>query len=85
MIELLLHKDELKMNLIRLIVIALIIYLVIQIFKRWAANKNSTLSTSKETKMVRCKVCQLHIPENEALQRAGNFYCSQEHLEEKQD
>ena len=73
------------MNLIRLIVIALIIYLVLQIFKRWAANKNSTTSTLEATKMVRCKICQLHIPENEALQRGGEFYCSQEHLEEKQD
>ena len=80
-----LHKDELNMNLIRLIVIALIIYLVFQIFKRWAANKSSTTPTPKETKMVRCKICQLHIPENEALQRNGEFYCSQEHLEEKQD
>lgn len=73
------------MNLIRLIVIALIIYLVFQIFKRWAANKSATTSTPKVTKMVQCKVCQLHIPENEALQRNGEFYCSQEHLEEKQD
>lgn len=71
------------MNLIRLIVIALIIYLVLRIFKNWSANKKSTISKPEETKMVRCKVCQLHIPENEALQKAGEFYCSQEHLEEK--
>jgi len=80
-----LHKDELNMNLIRLIVIALIIYLVFQIFKRWAASKSSTTSMPTETKMVQCKVCQLHIPENEALQRNGEFYCSQEHLEKNQD
>ncbi len=80
-----LHKDKANMNLIRLIVIALIIYLVLQIFKRWAANKKSATSTLEATKMVRCEICQLHIPENEALQRAGKFYCSQEHLEEKQD
>lgn len=73
------------MNLIRLIVIALIIYLVFRIFKRWAANKNMNRPTLKETKMVQCKVCQLHIPENEALHHNGKFYCSQEHLEEKQD
>lgn len=73
------------MGLIRIIVIALIIYLLLQIFKRWAANKKSASSHSEETKMVRCKVCQLHIPENEAIQQAGDFYCSQEHLEEKQD
>ena len=76
------------MNLIRLLVIALIVYLVIQIFKRWAANKNLQANARQkiqdEQKMVQCEVCQLHIPENEALQRDGKFFCSQEHLE-KQD
>lgn len=76
------------MNLIRLIVIALIIYLVIQIFKRWAANKRSTPSSSQQNndnKMVKCETCHLHIPESDALQKNGQFFCSQEHLESKQD
>lgn len=76
------------MNLIRLIVIALIIYLVIQIFKRWAANKRSTSSSSQQNngnKMVKCETCHLHIPESDALQKNGQFFCSQEHLESKQD
>ena len=75
------------MNLIRLIVIALIIYLVIQIFKRWAANKNAAASKqqSLQENMVRCETCQLHILENEALQKNGKFYCCQDHLEGKQD
>ena len=71
------------MSLIRLIVIALIIYLLIQIFKRWAANKNSASSEQQQssTTMVQCKTCQLHIPENEALQKDGEYYCSQAHLD----
>jgi len=71
------------MNLIRFIVIALIVYLVIQIFKRWAANKKSVSNShlEKEKKMVKCKVCQLHIPESEALRKDGDYFCSQEHLE----
>lgn len=75
------------MSLIRLIVIALIIYLLIQIFKRWSANKNNLPSTQEDnsTKMVQCKTCQLHIPENEAFKKDGEFYCSQAHLEGKQD
>lgn len=77
------------MNLIRLLVIALIVYLVIQIFKRWAANKKlqsgARQKIQEEQKMVRCDVCQLHIPEKEALQHDGKFYCSQEHLNHKQD
>jgi len=77
------------MNLIRLLVIALIIYLIIQIFKRWAANKNAQSNSHQknldEEKIVACDVCQLHIPENEALQKDGKFYCSQEHLDHKPD
>ena len=75
------------MSLIRLLVIALIIYLLIQIFKRWAANKNNSSQKlqDKSTKMVQCKTCQLHIPENEALEKDGEYYCSQAHLEGKQD
>jgi len=72
------------MNLIRLLVIALIIYLVFHMFKRWAANKKQKKPTKVEhIKMVRCNVCQLHLPESDALQKDGQFYCSQEHLENK--
>jgi len=72
------------MSLIRLIVIGLIIYLLIQIFKRWSASKNShTLKKQAEhSQMVRCDICQLHVPENEALEKNGKFYCSQAHLEQ---
>lgn len=73
------------MNLIRFIVIALIIYLVIQIFKRWAATKNSTSSSQQEKEMVRCHICHLHIPADEALEKEGLFFCSQEHLENNKD
>lgn len=75
------------MSLIRLIVITLIIYLVIQIFKRWSANKKSqtSMQQAKSQKMVQCEVCQLHIPENEALEKDGQFYCSQKHLDSNND
>ena len=73
------------MNLIRFIVIALIIYLVIQIFKRWAANKESLKPSLQEKEMVRCHICQLHIPADEALEKEGLFFCSQEHLENNKD
>lgn len=74
------------MSLIRLIVIALIVYLVIQIFKRWAANKkrNASPSMDKQKNMVKCDVCQLHIPEEDALQRDNKYFCSQAHLDSDQ-
>lgn len=75
------------MSLIRLIVIALIIYLLVQIIKRWAANKKSQTSArqKKSTKMVQCETCQLHVPEDEALKLDGKFYCSQAHLNGNHD
>lgn len=71
------------MNLIRLLVIGLIIYLLLQIFKRWSANKNSKVSKKhvEQSQMVCCDICQLHVPENEALQKNGKFYCSQDHYD----
>lgn len=75
------------MNLIRILVIALIVYLVIQIFKRWAANKQSASPSysEKEKQMVKCEVCQLHIPQSDAIEKNGHFFCSQEHLDSKPD
>lgn len=71
--------------MIRLIVIALIIYLSLKIFKRWAENKKTqTQQQTLEKDMVRCEVCQLHVPENEALQYDGKYYCSQKHLDQRQ-
>lgn len=81
-------KDK-YMNLIRILVIALIVYLVIQIFKRWAAGKQSASPShsekEKEKQMVKCEVCQLHIPQSDALEKNGHFFCSKEHLDSNQD
>lgn len=73
------------MGLIRIIIIALIVYLVIQIFKRWAANKNIQTAQKNEQQklMVKCDVCQLHIPKSEALQKDGKYFCNQEHYDQE--
>lgn len=75
------------MILIRFIIIALIIYLLIQIFKRWSAkmNESSAEKMVQDKKMVRCDICRLHVPENEALEKNGTYYCCQEHYEQKKD
>ena len=72
--------------MVRILVIALIIYLLIRIFKGWAANNKSTANNrSKEEKMVRCEVCQLHVPENEAISDNGKYYCCSEHYNNRKD
>jgi len=73
------------MGLIRIIIIALIVYLVIQIFRRWVASKNiQTVQKDEQQKlMVKCDVCQLHIPKSEALQKNGKYFCNQEHYNQE--
>ncbi|MFO7592874.1 MAG: PP0621 family protein [Pseudomonadota bacterium] len=73
------------MNLIRLIVIGLIVWLLYRMFYR-LLNKPKTQekgkikqSASSPGKMVKCAHCGIHIPAEEALERDGHFYCSPEH------
>ena len=75
------------MNIIRLLTIAIIVYLVIRLYKQWSANKKICNSTKKgqEENMVRCEVCQLHISEKEALKHKDKYYCSQQHLDQQSD
>lgn len=72
------------MNLIRLIVIALIIYLFYRMYKSWSINKNLSSERRKELakNIVACKICSLHIPENEAISLDGKYFCSKLHLEQ---
>ena len=51
----------------------------------WRRINNPASRTSSKTEdtqvMVRCAQCNLHILQREALERSGNWYCSQQHLE----
>ncbi|MGB0722060.1 MAG: PP0621 family protein [Gammaproteobacteria bacterium] len=35
-------------------------------------------------RMVKCRVCGLHVPQSRAISRDGRFYCGTEHLEQDQ-
>lgn len=69
------------MNLVRLIIIALVIWLVVRMLRRYldkpTPSSNDRGATPK--KIVRCAHCGLHIPEAEAVHSAGRDYCSLEH------
>ena len=67
----------------RTLVIIIILALVIMIAKRLLARpKTPVKRKSTSEHMVQCANCGIYIPEQEALQRAGRFYCSQAHLDE---
>jgi len=73
------------MNLFRIILIALAVWIIIRIWQNHRA-KSKTLGQKPADKaistMVPCAVCAMHIPDSEALKRDGKFYCSQQHLDE---
>ncbi|NOZ36930.1 MAG: hypothetical protein GXP11_02465 [Gammaproteobacteria bacterium] len=73
------------MGLVRLVVILIIAWLIYSTTRRWLASldqkwdqKKSGRSEKIET-MVSCAYCGLHVPQNEALQAQGKYYCSSEH------
>lgn len=67
----------------RTLVIIIVLALVIMIARRLLARpKTPVKRKSTSEHMVQCANCGIYIPEQEALQRAGRFYCSQAHLDE---
>lgn len=71
------------MNLIRLLILALIVWLIYRMVQRMLSKPRAGKPRSPElgTRMVRCAHCGIHIPENEALHRDGQPYCCEEHRE----
>jgi len=66
------------MRILILIAIGLLIYVIIGNLLR--KSRRSALPPVMG-EMVRCDHCGLHILETEALKKAGQYYCCQEHLE----
>ena len=75
------------MTLIRILIIALVVWLLLRMIQNWARRSRLNQKGNKpqiET-VVRCRHCGLHIPKHEALESDNNYYCSQEHLRLHQD
>jgi uncharacterized protein len=52
------------------------------LFKKLRKPKNSLdQNPPSGSKMLACSVCDMRIPENEAIIQNGKVYCSKEHLE----
>lgn len=48
-----------------------------------SSNTESGASKGVEAEqMVPCQHCGVHLPQTEALEDAGSFYCSQQHIDE---
>ena len=68
----------------RTLVIIIVLVLIVIIAKRLLQKPPTPArrSQKKNERMVQCASCGIYIPEQEALQRAGHYYCSQKHLDE---
>ncbi len=71
------------MNLIRIAIIAIVIWLLIRMvrgYRNRIRNSPSRKGDSIDT-MVRCARCGLHVPKREAFRRGDRFYCCRRHAD----
>lgn len=68
------------MGIIKLIIIVLIVWLGISVWRKFRKTADNNLSQPSTSKMLSCSVCKTHIPENEAILQDGKVYCSKDCL-----
>jgi len=79
------------MGLFRLIIILAIAYFAYQLFVSWqrppprSSRRSKPQTRPQVENVVPCHFCQLHIPEAEAIQKNGRYYCSVQHLQQDLD
>ncbi len=71
------------MGLIRLILLILLIYFLLRWVTRFILQSRNEKMTAQKAakKMVRCDYCGVFVPQSEALEYQGKYYCSKSHLE----
>lgn len=75
------------MGLIRLLIIAVLAYLLWQGIKGLLRERRHDDNTAggasvPSQKMVQCCQCDLYVPENEAIQHRGLAFCSRDHQQQ---
>ncbi len=66
-------------GLIRVAVIVIIAVLLYRLVKRWLDGLPQNRAPDKIGRMVRCRYCDLHLPEQDAIRIGEAWYCSEEH------
>ena len=72
------------MGLIRLITYALLIWIVWTMIRNWLAKQQQKSDSAAQArkavpKVVKCRYCDLHLPEEEALTNEAGTFCSKSH------
>ncbi|MBT3277233.1 PP0621 family protein [Candidatus Thioglobus sp.] len=68
------------MGIIKLIIIVLIVWLGISLWRKFRKPTEHNISQPSTNKMLSCSTCKTHIPENEAIIQNGKVFCSKECL-----
>ncbi len=72
-------------SLLRLLILVLLVWLAWRFVRRWLdgtgtrATPSRRASPGKVARMVRCRYCDLHLPEGEAVHDGRDWYCSEAH------
>lgn len=74
----------------KLIILAIAIWLVITILKRYRKSLDqsdaSATNTGRDSEsMVQCAYCGIHLPQSESVQSDGQYFCSQAHVHAPKD
>ncbi|MGD9000299.1 MAG: PP0621 family protein [Granulosicoccaceae bacterium] len=69
------------MNLLRLLIIALAVWIIIVLIRNARARKqvSDKRPANKVENMVSCVQCGLHLPEKDAIRDGDHFFCSEQH------
>ena len=71
--------------MLKLLLLALAVWLVISILKHRQVSPRRPPPTEKSANMVRCDICGVHLPESEAIRSNQLHYCCEAHfLQRKQ-
>ncbi|MBC8494242.1 MAG: hypothetical protein ISR74_07390 [Candidatus Thioglobus sp.] len=64
------------MGIVKLIIVVLVVWLGFSVWRKLRQPKNNNVPQPSSTKMVSCSVCKTHVPENEAIIKDGQVFCS---------
>ncbi|MEQ6918776.1 PP0621 family protein [Halomonas aquatica] len=72
--------------LIRLIIFAVLFVAGLKLYRMYREWKLDQAGTQQDgsapgNRMVRCRWCQVHLPEDDALRERGEWFCSADHRE----
>ncbi|MDP1709046.1 MAG: PP0621 family protein [Gammaproteobacteria bacterium] len=67
------------MNLLRLIFIALVVWVLVALVRSYLRRAAAPKQPQRIGTIVRCAKCGLHVPQGEALLKDERYYCSASH------